>query len=305
MKSSYLLSISLLITIGFACKKESTVNPTSNEVTISPPNELDNHPIAISSDWFDISYDSSGIYILEEPSSSEKNVSYLIIGNNNSLMYDTGTGENPEVNNTHIKYLLDSITTTPIELLLSHFHYDHSQNIDEFDYVIFPELNFLQASIGIDSIYNFTSQDLSYGSTPSSVKINEWIALNTEFGIGGKSLKIISTPGHSRESITLIDLTNEIAFLGDFLYNDWLIFFDNQDLSAAIESIDLILSQTNSNYKLFGAHGSPEVNYDKLYTYRDFLSCILSGNCTGTDTQLFGSPCVQYTYQGMTIILFQ
>lgn len=38
------------------------------------------------------------------------------------------------------------------------------------------------------------------------------------FDLGGRKLQVVHTPGHSSDSITLIDVTNKIVFTGDFYY---------------------------------------------------------------------------------------
>lgn len=87
------------------------------------------HPIEVQDNWYETTFLAPNTYIIEEPQSSQGNVSYLFFGENEALMFDTGSGENTPVNGTKIQYLLEQLTDKPITLLLSHFHFDHSQNI--------------------------------------------------------------------------------------------------------------------------------------------------------------------------------
>ena len=64
------------------------------------------------------------------------------------------------VSGSKIKHITDQLTALPITLLQSHFHFDHNQNIAEFDHVAFPELPFLQQNVGSDSIYTYTPQGI-------------------------------------------------------------------------------------------------------------------------------------------------
>lgn len=103
------------------------------------PNIHEYEPVKLASDWFKVSYLGERIYSIEEPKSSQGNVSYLIIGDDRALMFDTGCGENEVKGNYKIKYILDKITPLPVTLIQSHFHFDHNQNIHEFERIAFPD----------------------------------------------------------------------------------------------------------------------------------------------------------------------
>ena len=47
-------------------------------------------------------------------------------------MFDTGCGENEVKGDYKIKYIIEKITSLPLTLIQSHFHFDHNQNIHEF-----------------------------------------------------------------------------------------------------------------------------------------------------------------------------
>jgi glyoxylase-like metal-dependent hydrolase (beta-lactamase superfamily II) len=279
------------------CKKDETRNNDTSE-------EEEYVVIEIESDWFEVSYVESKTYVIEEPISSEGNVSYLILGDNRAIMFDTGTGENPPVDGSKIEHIIDQLSPLPVTLLLSHFHYDHNQNIGEFDWVAFPDIPLLQSLVGADSLYDFTNDDLIVGNYPSQVLVNEWLSINTDIDLGGRVIQLVNVTGHSAESIAIIDKTNKLAFMGDFLYNGELFIFDPSDLEAYEESADHLISVLDSDYRLFGAHGSPEVSFEKLQRLKDFLVCIDNGTCKGVNTFIFGFPIVQYSYEGMIIDIF-
>lgn len=261
--------------------------------------------ITINSDWFDVDQIYSETYSLTEPQSSQYNVSYLIIGSSEAIMFDTGSGENQTVNGFKIKSVLDQITQIPTTLLISHFHFDHNQNISEFNSVGFPDLPFLRQSVTSDDKYDFTSEDLFLGNYPAQVKINKWYPVKTNIDLGNRVIQIINIPGHTNESIAIIDKTNKAAFLGDFLYNGSLFLFDNEDILVYEESVEYLISIVDNNYKLFGAHGTPEIENEKLIKLRDFLGCIKSQSCEATERKVWGYDALVYDYEGMRIIVFQ
>jgi hydroxyacylglutathione hydrolase len=286
--------IFLMLFTLLACQKDDDTPIIDEEYEI----------IQINSDWFDVSYTSPKTYIIEEPQSSEGNVSYLMIGDDKAIMFDTGTGENPPENGFKIKHIINQLTSLPTTLLLSHFHYDHNQNISEFDWIGFPNIPHLVQSVSSDSIYQFTSQDLIIGNSPEQVKINEWLPLETDIDLGNRIIQLVNIPGHSLESIAIIDKTNKLAFLGDFLYNGEILLWDTNDLSIYEESVDHLISILDSDYKLYGAHGTPEVAFGKLQKLKDFFACINDNTCQGVNSSFFGEPVLEYNFEGMVIMIF-
>lgn len=290
-----------------ACSPDTTI-VTPPDTTINPPDTTVMPPdtfqvVNLSHNWFDISYAAPQTYVISEGQSSQGNVSYLIIGDDKAVMFDTGTGENPPEGGFKIRHILEQLTPRPITLLLSHFHFDHNQNIAEFDHVAFPALADLQASVGADDIYHFTADDLVEGSTPGSVEVAEWLPLNTDIDLGNRTIEVIHLGGHSRESVAIIDHENKMAFMGDFIYNGPLYVFET-DLSIYAASVDSLLSMLTSDYVMYGAHGAPVVPYSDLQQLKDFLQCIDNGNCAGVPGTLFGVPVMNYSYQGMQLVVF-
>lgn len=273
--------------------------------TNNPIGEVDNEEVTILSNWYDVDHLKNKTYIIKEPKSSQANVSYLLVGDNKAIMYDTGSGENKPENGTKIEHITDQLTNLPISLLLSHFHFDHNQNISEFENIAFPDLPFLKERISGDNIFSFTTGDLFIGDHPSQVQVNEWLPVNEDIDLGNRIIQLVNIPGHTIESTAIIDKTNKIAFLGDYLYNGTLFLFDNNDLNTYRESIDHLISILDSDYTLYGAHGAPKITFNKLQTLKDFLICIESNNCQSSTTTLWGYTVIRYNYDGMEIIIFQ
>lgn len=294
-KNTLMFNLSLFLVLFTACNKDNETLPEEELYT----------PIAISSDWFDVNYINSKTYSLIEPQSSQYNVSYLLIGNSKAIMFDTGSGENQAINGFKIKQIIDQLTQIPTTLLMSHFHFDHNQNISEFNNVGFPDLPFLRQSVTVNDIYNFTAEDLFLGNYPSQVLVNEWYPINTDIDIGNRIIQVVNIPGHTNESVAIIDKTNKMAFLGDYLYNGGLFLFDNNDLAVYKESIEYLISILNDNYKLYGAHGTPEIEYEKLEKLKTFLVCIENDNCQPSASMIWGYDVLVYEYEDMQIVVFQ
>ncbi len=295
METKTLFKIAIFSMVLTTCKNE--------EVTQTEPDNYD--VVSIEHDWFNVGYVEPKTYVIEEPESSQGNVSYLLLGNNRAIMFDTGSGENLPVDGYKIKPVMEELTQLPTSLLLSHFHFDHNQNISEFNTIAFPDLPFLRQAVSIDDTYSFTSEDLFIGDYPSQAQVNEWLPVNTDIDLGNRIIQLVSIPGHTDESVAIVDKTNKMAFLGDYLYNGSLFLFDNDDLEPYKESVEYLISSLTPDYKLFGAHGTPQIAYSKLEKLNNFLICIENDVCLPTATTVLGYDVVYYEYEGMEIVVFQ
>ena len=154
-RSKFQLSIAPLIlaVLCVACSKEEAGHSHSgSDETNSEPYI----PIEVISNAHTVTYLEPRTYIIEEPQSSQGNVCYLILGEERAVMFDTGAGENTTVDGTRMRYVIDQITDLPVTLLMSHFHFDHNQNIAEFDHVAFIELEYLVEGTSSEGVYEFS-----------------------------------------------------------------------------------------------------------------------------------------------------
>ncbi|PIV09417.1 hypothetical protein COS31_02425 [Candidatus Roizmanbacteria bacterium CG02_land_8_20_14_3_00_36_15] len=73
----------------------------------------------MKSQWFTKKQIKPNIWAIAEFEHSEEVISYLILGNNKALLFDTGLGIK------NIKEVILNITSLPIVVLNSHSHFDH------------------------------------------------------------------------------------------------------------------------------------------------------------------------------------
>lgn len=261
--------------------------------------------VNVSSDWFKVTYLGDRIYCIEEPESSQGNVSYLVLGDKRAIMFDTGCGENQVKGDFKIKYLIEKITDLPVTLIQSHFHFDHNQNIHEFEHIGFPDLPDLRERVSEDGLFLYTQEDLFEGDYPSVITVDEWFPLETDIDLGGRTIQLVNVPGHSNESVAILAASSKMIFLGDFLYNGALFLFHNDDLAVYEQTVAHLKSLLTSEYSLFGAHGKPEIDFGQLQKLEDFLICIKEGGCQYTEQTVWGIPAHIYKYQGMRLLVFQ
>ena len=215
--------------------------------------------------WYAIEAIDENTYIIGEPRSFQYNSSYLIIGNDKAILLDAGTGERPEKTSS-MKEMAEKLTDKPITLMLSHFHVDHIGDLDEFEGIVMIDLPYLRARVQDRQtkkkkpvIVNVSVLETVDGAR--EITVVDWIKPNAYIDLGGRNIQVLSTPGHTFESLTLVDHENGYAFTGDFMYQHlggFIVFLPGSNLPVYVESIDALLSKTKANYRFFGAHGLPE-----------------------------------------------
>jgi glyoxylase-like metal-dependent hydrolase (beta-lactamase superfamily II) len=282
-----------LILLNSGCAKPDGPSSDSREL------------VEVSSDWFRVSSLNSNTFIIEEPKSSQGNVSYLLVGDERAVLFDTGRGENEAVDGFKIRKVIEELTNTPVTLLLSHFHFDHVQNISEFEVIAFPDLPMLRERVSADGVFALTEEELFVGGDPIKVTVGEWFPVDRTIDLGNRKIRLVNIPGHTSESIAIIDETNKEAFLGDFLYNGSLFLFRNDDLSLYENSGEFLLSSLGPEYRLFGAHGDPEIEFESLRQLLNLLAGIRDGSYPPKEGIVWDLPVLRYESATMAIIIFQ
>src|SRR5260370_5167377 len=69
--------------------------------------------------WFEVYKIRSGVFAIYEPHQLEEVISYLIIGSDKALLFDTGIGI------SNIQAVVAGLTKLPLTVLNSHTHNDH------------------------------------------------------------------------------------------------------------------------------------------------------------------------------------
>jgi Metallo-beta-lactamase superfamily len=69
--------------------------------------------------WFDVYRIRPGVFAIYEPHQSEEVISYLVLGKNKGVLFDTGMGI------SNIRNVVDHLTKLPVSVINSHTHNDH------------------------------------------------------------------------------------------------------------------------------------------------------------------------------------
>jgi glyoxylase-like metal-dependent hydrolase (beta-lactamase superfamily II) len=227
--------------------------------------------IPVSDAWFEVYQPARDVFAIYEPHQSEEVISYLIVGKQRALLFDTGMGM------SDIKKLTAELTKLPIIVLNSHTHDDHVGGNWQFKTIYGIDTEFTrknahgsredaQEEIAPDQICGALPKDFdpkTYVTRPW--EITAYIHDGGRFDLGGRTLEVIATPGHTPDAISLIDRDKGLLFTGDTYYPApiWL-FRPETDLDAYAGSIRRLAALAPQIKLVLGAHNIPVASPEVL-----------------------------------------
>lgn len=220
--------------------------------------------LLVSDPWFEVYWVAPSVFAIYEPHQSEETISYLIVGDRHALLFDTGMGI------SDIKKVTTQLTKLPVVVLNSHTHNDHVGGNWQFDTIYGMDTEFTrqnargsrqdaQAEIAPDQICGKLPERFerkAYATKPWTIK--RYKHDGDRIDLGGRSLDIVATPGHTPDSISLFDRANGLLFTGDTYYPGpiWL-YRPETNLEAYGVSIRRLAALAPQVKIVLGAHNVP------------------------------------------------
>lgn len=236
-------------------------------------------------DWFEVYEVAPDVWAIYEPFQWQEVISYLIVGAESAVLFDTGNGIGK------IKPVVDQLTDKPVRVLNSHSHFDHIGGNYEFDEVLSVGTQFSlnkaggarNEQISVEVSPEALCKALPAGVTPQNHQIRPFsISSTIEDGdvidIGGRELEVLRIPGHTDDAIALLDRNAGLLWSGDSFYEGpiWL-FFPETDLVAYRKSVARLAALAPDLKTIFPAHNTPQADPALLVTLQENLDLVLAG----------------------------
>ena len=182
-------------------------------------------PINTKQDWYEVYKLNKNTYAIYEPNQWQEAISYLLIGSERAMLVDTLQGI------SNLKFVVDQLTELPIIVINTHSHYDHIGSNYQFDTIYG-----LQNTYTANNARGLSNQELQGNVTPGSIwknlpknfsfefyesksyKIDKFVKNGDVIDLGNRKIEVILVPGHSHDSIILIDKKNRLMLTGDSFY---------------------------------------------------------------------------------------
>lgn len=264
--------------------------------------------IDVDDDWFEVYRIDDDIFAIYEPGQFEEVISFLIIGNEFALMFDTGLGIG------NIRNVVDKLTDLDIAVLNSHTHYDHIGGNHLFDKIYGTSLDYTQRrSMGSSSaaVAGFLQEGWVWKPLPDGFSaaqyqshafdIDELVYAGDTIDIGGRVLEILFTPGHAPDSICLLDRENRLLFTGDTFYLAPLYtHLDGSSFSDYAESAAVLAGLAGEFDAAITSHNVPKVDASYIVALGQAFADIESGaakNVTVSDGNR------EYHFDGFSVLV--
>lgn len=180
--------------------------------------------LAVRSPWFEVYRVAPGVTAFYEPGHFEEVLSYLIEGESRAMLFDTGMGIG------NLKAVVDQLTSKPILVVNSHSHFDHTGGDQYYTDIAVYDCAFSRERMtrGLpDLSRQITTESVVKPLPPgfdgktyhrASITPTRFLRDGERIDLGGRVLEVVFTPGHTPDSLCLLDRTNRTLFTGDTIY---------------------------------------------------------------------------------------
>jgi glyoxylase-like metal-dependent hydrolase (beta-lactamase superfamily II) len=257
--------------------------------------------------WFEIYRIRPGVFALYEAKQFEEVTSYLILGEKRAVLFDTGLGVGK------ISAVVARLTSLPVTVINSHTHFDHVGGNAEFKEIWNRGLLYTRRNMrGQSNVYSRDALSperlcgaLPPGTSVKSYSIRPWKSTHTlgngeRLDLGGRALEVIFTPGHTPDSLSLLDRRNGLLFTGDTFYPGPIyLFVPETDFAAYSRSVARLAALEPQIKLLLPAHNVPVAEPFYLRRLADAVEQVKNGTAKAQVTE--GHR--EYLFDGFSLLL--
>ncbi len=247
-----------------------------------------------NSSWLKVSKLSKDVWRIEDGGIVSQ---YLIAGDNKALLIDCGWGIGD------LREVVDGLTSLPLTVINTHGHPDHTCGNFRFEGIHIHEgdvpmlkKNFSPA-VRYQVLKRFPKHTLPAGFSEDAwlhARLSRFTPFKgpLSFDLGGRTVDVIETPGHTPGSICLYDSKERLLFSADNILenNTLLMLEDSLPLKTYMRSIDKLATMMGQVDKIYPAHGKAPLKPRVLAEMQDGVRKIIKGELKGhPETTRLGS----------------
>ena len=237
-----------------------------------------------SGSWFSTRQHQPGVWLVAAPPHVN---SFLVTGRERAVLVDTGLGIGD------IGRTVSDLTDLDVAVVNTHYHWDHVGGNDRFADIAIHELGeenlrrgpdramlesyipyaqeiirrFGEFRLTDEAFFGFLADETTPRPLPDGFDFARWTIAPTiptrllrdgdELDLGGRTLRVLHTPGHTPDSICLFDERNGLLFGGD-TYNTGPIYahLDDSDVRAFARSTARVTALADAVAFVYVAHFS-------------------------------------------------
>lgn len=197
--------------------------------------------------WFTVEKLDESTYAISEYAHWEEPHSYLLLGTERAILIDTGLGV------SDIRRVVETLTSLPVLVVTTHIHWDHIGGHGRFPHFAVHEAEQQWISDSFPLPQGAVIQNLTHGSCvfpkdfdPDQYQIfqgspSHLLREGDVLELGGRSLQVIHTPGHSPGHCCFYEPGRKYLYSGDLIYRGCLdVFYPTTDPLEFYQSIQKI-----------------------------------------------------------------
>lgn len=224
-------------------------------------------------EWFTVEKIDRDTYAISEYKHWEEPHCYLLCGQKESLLIDTGLGI------CNIAAAVKNLTACPVVAVPTHIHWDHIGGLQYFSvfYSHRAELQWLQGEfpLPLDTVRAILADRCKL---PDGFDINRYTIFQgkpgklledgDEIDLGGRKISVLHTPGHSPGHMCFWENDRGYLFTGDLVYRGMLYCnYPSTDPAAYLHSLNKISALPVK--RIFPGHHSLEIGTDMISKMRE------------------------------------
>lgn len=209
--------------------------------------------------WYSVKEVSPKVWLIGDHGADNM---YLIEGSDSALLVDTGLGA------ADLASFVSKLTSKPLIVINTHGHPDHAGANYQFKKVyVHPEDSSAARYCNRPEAREGSSNTMLQGNKPSADELFKGKPFNTRFvavreghifKLGGRSIQVMETPGHTPGELCLLDIGNKLLFTGD--NNNvlvWLFLQNCKPLHEYLVSLEKQVKRISEFTTIFPGHGVP------------------------------------------------